>query len=78
MKRTIITVGSLTYAIKLRKILLKEKIASRLIKLDNTSGNLGCTHGIEIDGGDLYATVMIMKKHGFDYKINEINTNDLL
>ena len=72
MKRTIITVGSVTYAIKLRKILLKEKIASRLIKLDTEAERAGCTHGLEIDAGDLYAAIMIMKNQGIEYKLNEI------
>ena len=68
MNGIIVTVGSVTYAIKLRRLLSRSGIRSKLVKVDNKA-ELGCTHGIEINGYDFYAVVEILKNNGFDYRI---------
>lgn len=69
MKNTVITVGSITYAMKLRKLLTKEKIGSRLVKLENSNDNMGCVHGVEINPADLFSAVGILKKNNIKYSI---------
>lgn len=69
MKKITVTVGSVTYAIKLRKLLLREGIASRLVKVDNTEDKTGCSHGVEISGEDFYKAVVIMRENGIDYSV---------
>ena len=69
MKSTKIIVGSQTIAIKLKKLLARERIGAMIIKLDNTDKNTGCAYGIEIDSSDLYAAVVIMRENNIDYSI---------
>ncbi|MBQ8414146.1 MAG: DUF3343 domain-containing protein [Clostridia bacterium] len=71
MKKITVTVGSVTYAIKLRKLLVKNGIGCRLVKLDNTVDGKGCTHGVEIFEGDLYRTVFILRENGIAYKLKD-------
>ena len=69
-----IIVGPITYAIKLRKLLLRAKINAALIKLDNTDDNIGCSHGVIISERDLYTAIVILKQNGINYKIrNDIS-----
>ena len=67
MKKIIITVGSVTYAIKLRKLLAREGIEARHLKVDNTDSGAGCSHGVEINEADLYRAVYIMRENRIEY-----------
>ena len=66
MNKIIVTVSTVTLAIKLRKLLLRDGIRSRLVKLNGTHG---CVHGIEIYRTDFYRTVFIMKENDIAYKV---------
>ena len=69
MNKTTITVGSVTYAIKARKLLQRMKIQSKLIKIDASISPDGCKHGIEFDSDDLFSVVMGLRNAGINYKI---------
>ncbi len=71
MKKITITVGSATYAIRLRKLLLRSGIKSTLIKSEMGENNLGCSHGVEISENDLYHAAMIMRENGIKYSVSE-------
>ena len=71
-----ISVGSVTMTMKLRKLLTRAKIPSRLIKLNISEDNIGCTNGVEIYERDFYSAVMIMRDNGIAYKLEQ-NHNDL-
>ena len=71
MKNLTLTVGSVTYAIKLRKLLARDGIKSRLVKVDNTLTKNGCSHGLEISDSDFYRAVIIMKENNIDYSIHK-------
>lgn len=75
MNKTIITVGSVTYAIKTRGLLSRGGVRSKLVKTDGIAGNPGCTHGLEIDSKDFYRAVVILKDNNISYKI--YYSNDL-
>lgn len=65
---TTLTVGSVTYAIKARRLLLHEGIKAHTVKLtDGKSG--GCTHGIVIPSSRFFDAVVILKKNGIDYSL---------
>ena len=70
MKNSTITVGSITYAIKLRKLLLREGVESELVKMADKKSN-GCTHGVKISSSDLFRAVVIMREKGIEYSIIE-------
>lgn len=65
MKKVIIYVGAMTYALKLRKMLTRAGIESRQVK--NLDGE-GCTHGVEIMYPDFYSAIAILKKSGMEYR----------
>ena len=65
----IVTVGTVTYAIKLRKLLLREGIRSKLVKVDSSKNKGGCTHGVEVENRDFYRTVSILKNNGIAYSV---------
>ena len=66
MNSIIVTVGTVTYAIKLRKLLTRAGIRSKLIK---TEEEYGCLYGVEIDNSDFYKTVVIMKENNISYSV---------
>lgn len=69
MKKTTVTLDSVTYAIKLRKLLSKAKIKSRLIKVSDGAKMGGCAHGVEFDEEYFYDAVVIMKENGINYSL---------
>ena len=71
MNKIIITVGSVTYAIKSRKLLSGIGIHSKLIKVDALISKNGCTHGLEISKKHFLDAVMILKMNGIPYSVYE-------
>ena len=69
MNTTTITVGSVTYAIKVKKLLERAGIRSRLINVDASVTENGCTYGINIDSSMLYDAVVILKGNGISYSV---------
>ena len=68
MKKTTVTIGSVTYAIKLRKLFMRAGIESKLVKVAGEKSG-GCTHGVEIDESDFYRAVVIMRENGIEYSV---------
>lgn len=71
-----ITVGSMTYAIKARRLLLREGIKSKLVKLDKNKD--GCSYGIELKEDKLYSAVVILRSNGIEYKLLRGGKNGIL
>jgi hypothetical protein len=69
LNTTTITVGSVTYAIKVKKLLERAGIRSNLIKVDASRSSKGCTYGIKINTAFFYDAVSIMKNHGINYSV---------
>ena len=67
MNRRTITVGSVTYAHKAKRLLQQKGINSRLVKIDAARSRGGCTHGLEFDSADFYNVVMELKNAGIEY-----------
>ena len=69
MQNKIISIGSMNQAIGARRILSREGIASRVVKLDTTKSAEGCGYGLsyaEEDGLDL---ARILRINGIRYHI---------
>ena len=71
MNNIIVTVGAVTYAIKLRKLLSRGGIQSKLIKVEDVHGRIGCIHGVELNKADFLSAVVIMKENGINYSVYE-------
>ena len=69
LNTAILTVGSVTYAIKARKLLLRSGIRSKLVKVNENKSARGCSHGIEIDGSDFYSVVAVLRESGIPYSV---------
>lgn len=69
LNKTTITVGSVTYAIKARKILQRMRIHSKLVKTDAARSSGGCTYGIEFKTEDFYNVVMGLRNAGISYHL---------
>ena len=69
MNTVTITVGSVTNAVKAKKILHRIKIQSRLVKLDSMKTQNGCTHGLEIHSSVFYTAVKELIKEGVTYSV---------
>ena len=65
LKKIKIMVGSITYASKLKKILLRAGIDSRQIKGNNN----GCVYGIEIDYEFFYTVIAILRENNIEYSV---------
>ncbi len=69
MKSTIVTVGAVTYAIKLQKLLLRNGIRTQIIKVGSPEDNTGCTHGVEIKDENWLDAVFVMRENEISYKV---------
>lgn len=69
MNNIIVTVGAVTYAMKVRRLLSSQGIRSKLVKVDKSSTKYGCTHGLEMKREDFYRAVMIMRSNDIEYSV---------
>ncbi|MBO5879772.1 MAG: hypothetical protein J6Q68_04410 [Clostridia bacterium] len=69
MNKTTLSLGSVTYAMKAKRILLDMKIHSKLIKLDSGTRDLGCIYGLAIASDDYKNAVMGLKKEGITFSV---------
>ena len=68
LNKTTITVASATYAAKTQRLLSRNGISSKLVKI-NDSGKNGCTHALIISSLQLFAAVGILKESGIPYSV---------
>ena len=69
MNTTTITVGSVTYAIKVRKLLERNGINAMLVKVESSKSERGCTYGITVNSEKLYDAVSGLKNNGIEYSV---------
>lgn len=69
MNKITVTVGSVTYAMKVKNILARMGIMSKLVKRSFSETSSGCTHGIEISEEHLYTLICVLKERGINYSI---------
>ena len=65
MEQCILTIGTVTRAIRARKLLLAAHIAARLIKQVGKARS-GCAYGLEIAAQDLQPALRILGEHGIE------------
>lgn len=67
MSKVIITFDSVTYAAKAKKILNKNGIDARIIKLSFSSSYSGCTSGLELNVSDFLSAASFLRTSGINY-----------
>lgn len=73
MNKIIITTESVTYAIKARRLLFSVGIPSKLIKIDASLSERGCTHGVMISERDFLSAAKILRDNGLNYSVAKRN-----
>lgn len=73
MKRYVITVGSVTQAIKARDLLRKNGFRVNARKQVGNTEDTGCAYAVVLDSGDVYTATKILRQSGI--KITSINQN---
>ena len=68
MEQCILTVGTVTYAIRARKLLSALGIRARLVKGTRGGGMGGCTYGVEIASADLNTSTKALTQAGISYE----------
>ena len=69
LDNTTIAVGSITYAVKARRLLARGGIKAKLIKLSLSETAGGCAHGIVIASSRFFDAVVILKENGIPYSL---------
>ena len=77
MNKTVLTVETVTYAMKARKLLLRCGIQSKLIKTDSQVSGTGCRHGLEISSKDYFEAVKILGDGGIRFSVPKSNIDIL-
>jgi hypothetical protein len=62
----IVTIGSLTYAQKAKRMLAAKGIHVRLIKTDG--GEAGCTYALAIPGASFFDAIAALRTSGIPYR----------
>ena len=66
---SIITIPTLTMALKAKKILSKNGIQARIIKLDSSKS--GCTYGLEFSEGCFYDVIALLRQNEIEYSYHK-------
>ena len=66
---TTVTVGSVTYAIKVKRILQKMRIWCELVKVESKNAGSGCEYGVSFPSSELYSVVSELKARGISYTL---------
>ena len=69
MKKSILTVKTITIGLKARKALSGCGIKSNLVKSDYTKSESGCQYGLEFNEQDFYEVISTLRKHGINYGV---------
>ena len=71
MQKRLIKIGSITYALKTKKVLAAIKVKVRIIK--TSSDSKGCAYSIEIPEEQLFTVIAELKRQGIDYELSEVS-----
>ena len=69
MQKRLIKIGTITYALKIKKALYSLGIRVRVIRTSADSN--GCAYSIEFPEEHLLTVIAELKKHGIKYELNE-------
>jgi hypothetical protein len=69
LNKTTITVASATYAAKTQRLLSRNGIPSKLVKMNDSTKN-GCAYGLLISSLQLFEAIVILKENGIPYSVH--------
>ena len=68
LSKTILNIGSITYAMKARKILTRVKIVCEVVKINASDTKGGCSYGIKFRSDKIYDVAMQLKNNEIQYE----------
>lgn len=71
MKYIIISLGSVTNAMKARELLVSNKIHAKLVKPNKVLSEKGCVYGIKISVYDYKSAVALLSNDGIPFSVLE-------
>ncbi len=77
LNKTVVTVETVTYAMKARKLLLRCGIQSKLIKTDSQDSGTGCRHGLEISNKDYFEAIKVLGENGIRFSVPKLQVDIL-
>ena len=69
MNTSIITLTSVTYAMKVKRFLEHLGASSKVLKVDEIDKNGGCTYGIKIPAKYFYDVIVFLKQNDIKYSV---------
>ena len=69
VNKTVLILGSMTYSIKAKKILLKNNLSCEIIKINFSAKSTGCSYGIKINSDEFYDVAMRLNLEGIEYTV---------
>ncbi len=67
MEKRVITIPSPTAATKAARLLVKNGVRARSVRLSPEKNRRGCTSGVEVDEKELDTAILILKRYGIVY-----------
>lgn len=67
MEKRVITIPSPTAATKAARLLIKNGVGARSVRLSPEKNKRGCTSGVAVDEKDLDTARLILKRYGIAY-----------
>lgn len=69
INKIILSIGSITYATKAKKLLLKRGVLAEVVKTDFYKKSEGCSFGIVIAYRNFYEAVGILRENNISYTV---------
>ncbi len=69
MKRSIVTIKTITIGQKCKRALANRGIKSKIVKIDSTNSDRGCQYGLEFNENDFYNVIGILREYGIEYGV---------
>ncbi len=69
MRTITVGVGSVTYAIKARRLIERSGIKTKLIKTASSPNDRGCQYGIVFSENQFYDVIALLRNNGIEYSV---------
>lgn len=69
MKKTVLSIGSVTHAIKAQRALSDNNVPSKVVKTKITKSGKGCTYGVETERMYYVTAEKILDSYGISHSI---------
>ena len=76
MKKTVLSIGSVTHAIKAQKALSDNNVPSKVVKTKTTKNGKGCTYGVETERMYYVTAEKVLDSYGINHSTVTTENDD--